>query len=140
MLRIRLQRTGRENLPTFRIVVAEHFKPVKGKFKEIIGYYLPRNEPPTFEVRQDRITHWIRHGAAPSNTLARLLKRHGYKEQGIDLEKFIEPYTKKKKKGEQSTSAKPPEPSPTQKKTEPIPEQATADKAVKESSEANKPS
>lgn len=119
MLRIRLQRTGRENLPTFRLVVAEHYKPVKGKYIEVIGHYLPRREPPALEYQQDRITHWIHHGAKPSNTVARLLKRHGYKEQGINLETFIEPYTKKKKKSEQDAAAAAPQPTKPSEPTKP---------------------
>ena len=110
MLRIRLQRTGRENLPTFRLVVAEHQKPVKGKYKEILGHFLPLHNPKILEYKAERIVHWIKHGARPSNTVARLLKKNGFKEQGIDLDTFIESYTKKKKKGEQiSETPKTPE-------------------------------
>lgn len=114
MLRIRLQRTGRENIPTFRLVVAEHTKPVKGKYKEIIGYFLPHRTPKVIEYKKERIVHWIKHGASPSNTVARLLKKHGFKEEGIDLNKFIEPYTKKKKKGEQPATEAAASPKPTE--------------------------
>ena len=41
MLVIRLQRTGRENTPTYRLVVAEKARPVKGKFLEVLGHFLP---------------------------------------------------------------------------------------------------
>ncbi len=41
MLVVRLQRTGRKNLPAYRIVVAEKARPVKGKYLEIVGHYLP---------------------------------------------------------------------------------------------------
>jgi len=45
MLKIRLQRTGRENIPTYRIVVADKRDPVKGKFLEVVGHYLPARDP-----------------------------------------------------------------------------------------------
>jgi small subunit ribosomal protein S16 len=94
MLVIRLQRTGRENLPTYRLVVAEKARPVKGKFLEILGHYLPARENPVFEHKDERIEYWISKGAIPSDTVARLLRRAGLK----NMDKFIQTYTKKKPK------------------------------------------
>lgn len=94
MLVIRLQRTGRSKLPTYRLVLAEKARPVKGKFIEILGHSLPSRTTKVFECNQERITHWIKHGALPSNTAARLLKKAGMK----DMEKYMETYTKKKPK------------------------------------------
>lgn len=111
MLVLRLQRTGRENLPAYRIVVAEKARPVKGKFLEIIGHYLPARKDPVFEVDTTRVTHWVSKGAIPSDTLARLLKRNGMK----DMEKFIESYTKKRSKKEAPPEA-PAAPAPVAEK------------------------
>ena len=96
MLMIRLQRTGRENVPTYRLVVAEKSAPVKGKVLEIVGTYLPAQKPVIFKPNTDRIAHWISRGAVPSDTLARLLNKEGMK----GLEKFIRRYTKRRPKGE----------------------------------------
>jgi len=94
MLVIRLQRTGRENLPTYRLVVAEKARPVKGKYLEIVGHYLPARDPAVLEKKDDRIKHWVAQGAIPSDTVARILKR-----SGLDgMEKFIQPYAKRKSK------------------------------------------
>ena len=93
---IRLQRTGRENVPTYRIVVARKSDPVKGKFLEIVGTYLPAREPAVFTPDTDRIAHWISKGAVPSDTLARLLNKEGMK----GLDKFIQRYAKRRPKGE----------------------------------------
>jgi len=82
VLRIRLTRTGKAGQPSFRIVVAEHSKPVKGKFIEVLGYYLPIRNPKEFKFNQDRISYWISKGAKPSDTLATLLKQHGM--EGMD--------------------------------------------------------
>lgn len=94
MLTIRLQRTGRANLPTYRVVVVEHSKPASSSFLEILGHYLPKRDPHVFEVNNERISHWISKGARPSDTVARLLQK-----AGVDgMEKFIEKYTKKRSK------------------------------------------
>lgn len=100
MLVIRLQRTGRENLPTYRLVVAEKARPVKGKYLEIIGHYLPARDPAILEKKDDRIKHWIEKGAIPSDTVARLLKRAGTE----NMDKFIRPYVKRKSKKEQAAA------------------------------------
>jgi small subunit ribosomal protein S16 len=94
MLVIRLQRTGRKNLASYRLVVAEKARAVKGKFLEILGHYLPQQNPKVFVIQQDKIVAWIGKGAIPSDTVARLLKREGMK--GMD--KFIPRYTKQKSK------------------------------------------
>ena len=97
MLVIRLQRTGRENNPTYRIVVAEKSAPVKGK-------YLPSREPVILELKTERIEHWTSKGAIPSDTVARLVSKKGMK--GMD--KYFKRYTKQRKKGEEPAAAAPP--------------------------------
>jgi len=103
MLTIRLQRTGRENTPTYRIVVTEHRNPAKGKFLEIVGHYLPARDPVMLEHNAERITHWVKQGAIPSDTVARILSKKGMKE----LEKFVQRYAKQKSKKEQPKEAAP---------------------------------
>ncbi len=100
MLKIRLQRTGRENIPTYRLVVAEKRDPVKGRSLEVVGHYLPARNPVVFEHNDERIQYWIGKGAIPSTTVARLLKKAGLK----NMEKFIETYTKKKPKKEEAAA------------------------------------
>ncbi len=90
MLVIRLQRTGRENTPTYRVVVADKARPVKGKFLEIVGHYLPARDPVIFEHNDAKIEQWIAKGAIPSNTVARLLRKAGLK----NMDKFIQTYKK----------------------------------------------
>ncbi len=94
MLVIRLQRTGRSNLATYRVVLAEKSSAAKGKFQEILGHYLPSQKTPVIKIDADRAAHWVKHGAVPSDTVARLLKKEGAK----GMEKFISSYTKKRSK------------------------------------------
>lgn len=90
MLVIRLQRTGRENMPTYRVVVADKARPVKGKFLEIVGHYLPTRKPVVFEHEDAKIEQWIAKGAIPSDTVARLLRKAGL----ANMDKFIHRYAK----------------------------------------------
>ena len=122
MLVIRLQRTGRENLPTYRLVVAEKARPVKGKFLEIVGHYLPAQKDPVFKVETAKIEEWVKKGAIPSDTVARLLKKNGLK----DMDKFIKRYPKRRSK-----SAPPEEAAPAPKPAAetPAPEAPAAEAA-----------
>ena len=105
MLIIRLQRTGRENLPTYRIVVAEKARPVKGGILELLGHYLPAANPPVVELKKERIAHWMSKGSSVSNTTARLLSKNGIK----GMEKYITRYTKKRSKNEEAAAPVVPE-------------------------------
>lgn len=68
MLKIRLQRIGRINLPAYRIIVVEHTEgPKTGKFTDIVGSYNPRSKEKKFD--EAKIKHWMSVGAKPSDTV-----------------------------------------------------------------------
>jgi small subunit ribosomal protein S16 len=77
MVKIRLRRTGLKNQPSYRIVVADKEAPRDGRFLEIIGFYNPRTEPFTFDVKEERVYHWLSQGAQPSESLAQLFRTVG---------------------------------------------------------------
>ena len=77
MLRIRLRRVGKKKAPAYRIVVADSRAPRDGAFVEIIGVYDPLTEPSTVNVDAEKVHDWMRKGAQPSETVARLLKKAG---------------------------------------------------------------
>ncbi len=85
MLVIRLQRTGRRNLPAYRVVVAEKARAVKKKFIEIVGHYLPTQNPKVLEIDLEKVRNWIQKGARPSETVASLCKKLG----ASDMDKFL---------------------------------------------------
>lgn len=89
MVRIRLRRVGLRNQPSYRIVAADKEKPRDGRFLEILGFYNPRTEPSTIEIKEDRVYHWLNQGAQPSDSVTQI-----FKEVGL-LERF-----EKYKKGE----------------------------------------
>ena len=72
MLKIRMQRTGRINSPSYRIIVAEHTRsPKTGNFVELVGTYDPKTKVRSLDA--DRIKYWISVGAQPSATMHNML-------------------------------------------------------------------
>lgn len=72
MLKVRLQRTGRRNGPSFRIVVLEHTSgPKAGKVVEKVGTYNPRTKTRTLDA--ERVKYWLSVGAKASDTVHNLL-------------------------------------------------------------------
>ena len=82
MLRIRLRRTGARKHPSYRVVVADSRLARDGAFVEIIGNYDPMTNPETVVIKEERALYWLKQGAQPSETTARLLGKAGI------LEKF----------------------------------------------------
>ena len=76
MLAIRMRRAGSKKRPYYRVVVAEARDPREGAFKEIIGTYNPRTKPAKVEVDRERLAHWIKQGARPSDSVRTLMARH----------------------------------------------------------------
>lgn len=77
MVRIRLRRIGLKGQPTYRIVAAEKESPRDGRFLEILGFYNPRTEPATIHIKEDRVFHWMKNGAQPSESVTQVFKVAG---------------------------------------------------------------
>ena len=77
MLRIRLRRVGLKKQPQYRMVIAENEWPRDGRFLEIVGRYNPRTNPETVEVNEERMYHWLKNGARPTESVAKLLAKQG---------------------------------------------------------------
>jgi small subunit ribosomal protein S16 len=91
MLSIRMRRTGSKKRPYYRVVVTEARDPREGAFKEILGTYNPRSKPATVEVNRERLTHWIKVGARPSDSVRTLIARHLTKDRSVSVEATAEP-------------------------------------------------
>ncbi|MEZ5353013.1 MAG: 30S ribosomal protein S16 [Bryobacteraceae bacterium] len=74
MLRIRLARFGAKKKPTYRLVVIENTSGRDSRCVEVVGHYNPVADPAVVDLKHDRISHWMKHGAQPSDTVTRLLK------------------------------------------------------------------
>lgn len=77
MVKLRLRRVGRKKLPVYKIVAADSRAPRDGRFIESLGTYSPSVNPPQVEFSEDRIYHWLRSGAKPTDTVRSLLSSHG---------------------------------------------------------------
>ncbi len=72
MLKIRMQRIGKINQPSFRIVVVEHTaSPKAGKFVDKVGTYNPKTKERTLD--EGKVKHWLSVGAQPSATMHNML-------------------------------------------------------------------
>ena len=80
MLRIRLSRVGKKKQPAYRIVVTDRRKPRDGANVEVIGHFNPLTEPATVVIKEERAIYWLKNGAMPSDTAARLLTKAGIME------------------------------------------------------------
>ena len=74
MLMIRLARFGGKKKPTYRVVVIEKERARDSRSVEVVGTYHPLAKPKAVRLDHARIAHWIKNGARPSDTVARLLK------------------------------------------------------------------
>jgi small subunit ribosomal protein S16 len=74
MLMIRLARFGAKKKPTYRIVVIQKERARDSRAVEVVGHYNPVAKPAVVHLKHDRIDHWLKNGAQPSDTVARLLR------------------------------------------------------------------
>ncbi len=88
-LKIRLARGGAKKRPFYSIVVAESRSPRDGRFIEKLGTYNPMLEKGHKErvtLKTERIQHWIKMGALPSERVtlfladAGMMKKPEYRE------------------------------------------------------------
>ena len=72
---MRLRRHGGRKKPFYRIVVADSRAPRDGRFVDQIGTYDPAYDPPKVSLKAGEVERWLKAGARPSETVAKLLKR-----------------------------------------------------------------
>lgn len=76
MLKIRLQRVGRKNDPSFRVVVLESTQgPKAGKHIDQVGFYNAVTKQKTLDT--EKAKYWISKGAQPSDTVYNMLVTAG---------------------------------------------------------------
>src|ERR1044072_5200383 len=81
---IRLRRGGAKKRPYSRTVVADSRNARDGRFIEKVGTYNPllaKDSPERVKLDADRISHWLRVGAQPSDRVLRFLDAAGLKER-----------------------------------------------------------
>lgn len=86
MLSIRLRRIGSSKKPYFRVVVTEARSARDSSFVENVGTYNPRLKPARVEINKERVEHWLKKGARPSDSVRTLLAKHLSKDLAAKIE------------------------------------------------------
>src|SRR5438552_18637643 len=76
-VKIRLKRMGMKKHPSYRVVVADARSPRDGRIIENLGWYNPLVEPSIIKVDEEKVLHWLKNGAQPTESVELLLKRIG---------------------------------------------------------------
>lgn len=72
MLKMRLQRIGRKNDPSYRVVVTDSRNAAKrGSHIDLVGSYSPKIG--TFQIDAEKAKKWIAQGVQPSDTIYNFL-------------------------------------------------------------------
>ena len=78
--KIRLARGGSKKRPFYSIVVADVRAPRDGRFIEKLGTFnplLPKDSDQRVTMNEERIPHWLGHGAKPTDKVHRFLDEAG---------------------------------------------------------------
>jgi len=117
LVKIRLRRIGAKKQPSYRLVVADSRAPRDGAFIAVIGHYNPLTDPETIVIDEEKALGWLKQGAQPTDTAARLLAKAGIIEEPADRKEKMKAGTpdkpkasKKKAKAAAAEKAKAEEP------------------------------
>jgi len=80
MIVLRMSRHGAKKRPFYHIVVADSRFPRDGRFLEKVGTYnpmLPKEDAKRVVLNEERVKHWLKVGAQPSERVARFLHAAG---------------------------------------------------------------
>ena len=75
MLAIRLRRTGSKKRAYYRVVVTDSRAARDSSFVEVLGHYNPRTTPESLTLNRERLEHWVKVGAQPSDSVRTLVAR-----------------------------------------------------------------
>lgn len=72
---LRLSRAGTHKAPFYHVVATDSRRSRDGRYLEDVGLYDPTQKPERLELKADRVEHWLKVGALPSQTVAMLIKK-----------------------------------------------------------------
>ena len=153
-VRLRMKRFGRANRPFWRICATDKRFARDGRNLEEVGHYDPLlGSADKIKINRERVVHWLKAGAVPSDTVAQLLAHLGLDAKGNEIpprpwkkkktpppapaaarvaaaKKKEEPAAEKKKEAP-AAEKKPAEAAAEKKMTEPAAEAPKSDEAPK---------
>jgi small subunit ribosomal protein S16 len=74
MVTLRLARAGTKKRPVYHVVATDSRNRRDGSFLEKLGYFIP--EKNVLVLKGDRVEHWLKVGALPSETVLHLIKQN----------------------------------------------------------------
>jgi small subunit ribosomal protein S16 len=151
-LKIRLSRAGAKKRPYYRIVIADSKSPRDGRYIERVGIYdplLPKGSTERVKLAEERIKHWLQHGAQPTDRVLRFLDVAGIKKREarnnpnkgqpgtkrLDREEAKKTAAEEKAKAAAEAAAAPPPP-PVE---EPVAEEPAAEPTAEAEAQAETP-
>lgn len=78
MVKIRLRREGKKGYPIYKLVATDIRSPRNGGYIEALGQYNPNLNPIRLALKEERIEHWLKKGAQPTDTVRSILRRNGF--------------------------------------------------------------
>jgi small subunit ribosomal protein S16 len=86
VVRIRLKRLGRANRPFWRICAADKRAARDGRIIEELGHYDPLlGDQNKIKINRERVVYWLKLGAAPSDSVAQMLRHLGLDTKGNEV-------------------------------------------------------
>ena len=115
-LKIRLARGGSKKRPYYQIVIADARAPRDGRFLEKVGAWNPmlgKDHEKRVELNEERIKHWLAHGAVATDRVLRFLNEAGVATRearvnptkGLPGKKAVERIAEAKQKAEDAAAA-----------------------------------
>lgn len=110
---IRLRRMGAKKRPMYRFVAIDSRRAREGRFVDMLGHYNPIAKPAVVSVDEQKVFHWLKQGATPSDTVHTLFSQIGINEKwellkqgkdasGVEIKTLI---TERKKKPRKARKA-----------------------------------
>ncbi|OFZ18379.1 MAG: 30S ribosomal protein S16 [Bdellovibrionales bacterium RBG_16_40_8] len=83
MVVIRLARFGKKHLSLYRVTVADQKYAATGRYLEIVGHFnqIPKGKDVGLTLKMDRVNHWIKLGAKPTERVMGLIRKYEKTEQ-----------------------------------------------------------
>jgi small subunit ribosomal protein S16 len=66
---------GSKKRAYYRVVVTDSRTARDSSFVEVLGHYNPRTKPETLKINRERLDHWVKVGARPSDSIRTLVAR-----------------------------------------------------------------
>jgi small subunit ribosomal protein S16 len=85
-VRLRMKRYGRTNRPFWRLVAVDKRLARDGRVIEELGHYDPlMRDEEKFKIKRDRVVHWLKLGASPTDSVSQMLAHLGLDIKGNEV-------------------------------------------------------